>query len=148
MENRSEYFGVYPNTSDSSKGEVPFRAAIKTRRNGKENWINLGYTKTEKVAARVYNMYAICFFGKSAIINDVALNLDEQAEFEAFVHSTEKRQQRLAEARDRAHAVLDGGHQFRKHSDVRDEQRAREYAAEQAAAAASDALQPELPGVV
>ena len=119
--NRSDYLGVYNNTSDHSKAEVPFRVAIKLMNQGKPNWTNLGYTKSEAVAARIYNMYAINFFGKGAIINDVDLSLEEKQEFEAFVTNPEKpkRQVQLEKARTKAHAVLDAGHVFRVHTDLR-----------------------------
>lgn len=115
---RSQYLGVYNNTSDDSKSEVPFRAAIRRGQGPQANWVNLGYCKTEAVAARVYNMYAINFFGKGAIINDITLNPQELEEFEAFINAKPKRQERLAEARTRAMAVLNGGNVFRKHTEL------------------------------
>lgn len=114
---RSEYLGVY-NTTSSAKAEVPFRAAIRRGNGDTATWVNLGSMKSEKVAARVYNMYAINFFGKGAILNDVTLNLEEQREFEAFITAKPARTERLSQARDRAHAVINGGHVFRKHTEL------------------------------
>jgi hypothetical protein len=116
---RSDFFGVYNNTNPGTMNEVPFRAAI-CRNKGRDNeqWLNLGYTKTEAVAARIYNMYAVAFFGKGAIINDVTLTPEELGEFEAFIEKKEKRKETLANARARAHKVLADGHKFRKHTEV------------------------------
>jgi hypothetical protein len=117
---RSEYLGVYNNTNENSSAEVPFRVAIKRQFKGQSSWTNLGYCKSEKVAARIYNMYAINFFGKGAILNDIELSHDELVEFNEFVNNPEKpkRATQLAKARDRAHAVLNGGHTFRKHTEL------------------------------
>jgi hypothetical protein len=119
MTKRSEYLGVYTNTQDSSKAEVPFRAAIRRGNGEKATWVNLGYTVSEKVAARVYNIYAICFFGKGAIINDINLDLEEMREFEAFINAKPNRRARLDTARDKANAIIAAGHTFRKHTELK-----------------------------
>ena len=138
MSERSEYLGVYNNTSESSNAEVPFRVAIKRQFNGQASWTTLGYVKSEAVAARIYNMYAINFFGKGAILNEVTLTAPELEEFNAFVMNPEKpkRQQQLARARDRAQAILAGGNTFRKHTELEQNK------------PAPAAVQPELEGVV
>lgn len=128
---QSEYFGVYHNTQEASKTEVPFRAAVKLRRQGNDEWVNLGYTKHERVAARVYNMYAVKFFGAKAILNNVPnLSLEEQQEFEAFVNAEgkPKRREVRAEATRKAQAIIDGGNRFRKHDDPEFQQKAAEPA--------------------
>jgi hypothetical protein len=135
---RSEYLGVYHNTSDSSKAEVPYRVAIKRMFNGQPSWTNLGYVKSEKVAARIYNMYAVNFFGKGAILNDVKNDLEELREFDAFIHTEgkPKRKEQLMTARQKALAIKEGGHTFRMHTELEQNK------------PAPAAVQPELEGVV
>ena len=116
---RSEFLGVYNNKSANSMAEVPFRAALR-RGNGPEaNWINLGYCTTEAVAAKIYNMYAVNFFGKGAILNDVTLSADEQEEFNAFIQAKPKRIERFDEAFAVAAKLKAGGHVFRTHLSIR-----------------------------
>ena len=121
MTTRSEFLGTYNNTKDKT-GKIPFRAAIRRGNGDKAIWVNCGYTKSEKVAARIYNMYAICFFGKGAIINDVSLDLEELREFEAFINTKPARKERLSIARDAANALIAAGHRFRKHTELKKEE--------------------------
>ena len=118
--NRSEFLGVYNNTQEKSKSEVPFRVAIRRSRQGQApTWINLGYINSEKVAARVYNMYAINFFGKGAIVNDFGnMTPEETAEFEAFISAKEKRTERYNTAKARAQAIVADGGKFRTHVEL------------------------------
>ena len=81
-ETRSEYFGVYHNRKESTQAAVPYRAAIRRGRGDTAKWINLGYTKSEKVAAAIYNLYAVIFFGKGARVNEMTLNEAERQELE------------------------------------------------------------------
>jgi len=118
MTTRSEYLGVYNNKQESSATEVPFRAAIRRGVGKSATWVNLGYTKTEAVAAKVYNMYAIKFFGKGAIVNDVTLTPAEFIEFKAFIEAKPKRVSTLAESRDVANKIIHAGGKFRKHTEL------------------------------
>ena len=116
---RSEFLGVYNNKSANSMAEVPFRAALR-RGNGPEaNWVNLGYCTTEAVAAKIYNMYAVNFFGKGAILNDVTLSADEQEEFNAFIQAKPKRIERFDEAFATACKIKAEGHTFRLHTSLK-----------------------------
>jgi len=117
--NRSEFLGVYNNKQEKSKSEVPFRAAIRRGNGDKATWVNLGYTQTEAVAAKVYNMYAVNFFGKGAILNDVTLNASESAEFRTFLAAKPKRSVQFSEAKARATAVLKEGNTFRLHTSLK-----------------------------
>ena len=117
--NRSEFLGVYNNKSANSMSEVPFRAAIRRGNGDTATWVNLGYTKSEKVAAKVYNMYAVNFFGKGAILNDTVLSSDETEEFNAFIQAKPKRIERFDEAFAIACKLKAGGHIFRTHLSIR-----------------------------
>ena len=115
---RSEFLGVYNNNTESSKASVPFRAAIRMGHGAKARWLNLGYLASEKVAARIYNMYAVILFKKGAILNDVSLNNLELEEFQQFVNSKAKRLSSLEKARDISYALLSNGHKWRHHTDL------------------------------
>jgi hypothetical protein len=117
--NRSEFLGVYNNKSANSMSEVPFRAAIRRGNGETANWVNLGYTKSEKVAAKVYNMYAVNFFGKGAILNDTVLSSDETEEFNTFVQAKPKRTERFNEAHEKACKLRTEGHTFRLHTSLK-----------------------------
>jgi len=119
--NRSEFLGVYNNKSANSMAAVPFRAAIRRGNGDTATWVNLGYTKSEKVAAKIYNMYAVNFFGKGAILNDTALSADEVAEFEAFVQAKPKRHERFQEAKGLVAKIRAEGHTFRTHLSLKQE---------------------------
>ena len=115
------YIGVYHNTNDNNKAQVPFRVAIRRGRPGQQaQWVNCGYFRSERVAARVYNMYAVCFFGDKAILNDVQPTPEEVQEFQAFVHAEDKpnRAKRLAQAREVVQRAVASGKTFRKHTEV------------------------------
>jgi hypothetical protein len=66
-------------------------------------------------------MYAVNFFGKGAILNDVKNTVEELREFEAFItaEGKPKRQEQLAKARQKALAIKEGGHTFRMHTELR-----------------------------
>ena len=115
---RSQFLGVYNNKQESSATEVPFRAAIRRGVGKNATWVNLGYTKTEAVAAKVYNMYAIKFFGKGAIINDLTLTDAEFIEFKTFINDKPKRIDTLAKSRDIANTLIQSGGKFRKHTEL------------------------------
>ena len=117
--NRSEFLGVYNNKSANSMAEVPFRAAVRRGNGDTATWVNLGYTKSEKVAAKVYNMYAVAFFGKGAILNDTVLSADETAEFNAFVQAKPKRIERFDEAVHLVAKIRSEGHTFRLHTSLK-----------------------------
>lgn len=117
--NRSEFLGVYHNKSTPSNVEVPFRAAVRRGNGDTATWVNLGYTKSEKVAAKVYNLYSVCFFGKGAILNDTVLSADETAEFNAFVQAKPKRIERFNEAVVKAARIRGDGHTFRLHTSLK-----------------------------
>ena len=117
--NRSEFLGVYNNKSANSMAEVPFRAAIRRGIGDTATWVNLGYTKSEKVAAKVYNMYAVNFFGKGAILNDTVLSADETEEFNAFVQAKPKRVERFNEAAGNVAKIRAEGHTFRLHTSLK-----------------------------
>ena len=120
MTNRSEYLGVYHNTSDESREEVPFRVAIKLMRKGVAKWVNLGYVKSERVAARIYNVYAINFFGKGAILNEVDLTPEEVQEYNAFINKADKpkRLEQHNKACLAARRINDAGMRFKKHHEL------------------------------
>ena len=117
--NRSEFLGVYNNKSANSMAEVPFRAAVRRGNGDTATWVNLGYTKSEKVAAKVYNMYAVSFFGKGAILNDTVLSADETAEFNAFVQAKPKRVERFDQAVHLVAKIRGEGHTFRLHTSLK-----------------------------
>ena len=117
--NRSEFLGVYNNKSANSMAEVPFRAAVRRGNGDTATWVNLGYTKSEKVAAKVYNMYAVSFFGKGAILNDTVLSADETAEFNAFVQAKPKRIERFDQAVHLVAKIRGEGHTFRLHTSLK-----------------------------
>jgi len=117
--NRSEFLGVYNNKSANSMAEVPFRAAIRRGNGDTATWVNLGYTKSEKVAAKIYNMYAVNFFGKGAILNDTVLSADETEEFNTFVQAKPKRVERFDEAFTKACLIKATGHVFRTHLSIK-----------------------------
>jgi len=117
--NRSEFLGVYNNKSANSMAEVPFRAAIRRGNGDTATWVNLGYTKSEKVAAKVYNMYAVNFFGKGAILNDTVLSADETEEFNAFVQAKPKRVERFNEAAGNVAKIRAEGFTFRLHTSLK-----------------------------
>ena len=117
--NRSEFLGVYNNKSANSMAEVPFRAAVRRGNGDTATWVNLGYTKSEKVAAKVYNMYAVSFFGKGAILNDTVLSADETEEFNTFVQAKPKRVERFNEAVSIAAKIRGEGHTFRLHTSLK-----------------------------
>ena len=119
--NRSEFLGVYNNKSANSMAAVPFRAAIRRGNGDTATWVNLGYTKSEKVAAKIYNMYAVNFFGKGAILNDTVLSADETEEFNAFVQAKPKRVERFDEAVTVAAKLKASGHTFRTHLSLKKE---------------------------
>ena len=75
---KNSFLGVYEtNPEHDYAKEVPFRVAILVPASelsgenpeGDDVWINCGYFKTEAAAARAYNMYAIKYLGKDAILN-------------------------------------------------------------------------------
>ena len=138
---RSEYLGVYPNTNAKHMAEVPFRVAIRSNLHEKDTLTNYGYLKSDRVAAKFYNLYAINRFGEKAIINAVKLTAAEVVEFNEFINAKPKRIARLAEAKNRAVAITGGGLVFRTHLDLAKQQAEQEAAqAEALAAVAADML--------
>ena len=73
---RSRHLGVY-NNSDTDQ---PFRVAIKRYINDKPHYQNVGYFDTEDAAACVYNIYALCSFGKGAVLNNVEVTDEVELE--------------------------------------------------------------------
>jgi hypothetical protein len=81
MRERSRHLGVYYNY-DNSK---PYRVAIMRRVNGKKTYRNEGYFDHENTAAWVYNIHALCAFGKGAIVNDVDFTNDVEEEMTEYL---------------------------------------------------------------
>jgi len=93
---KNSYIGVYEtNPEHDYSKEVPFRVAINVpNEDGEANWINCGYFMTEAAAARAYNMYAIRYFGKSAVLNDIGVPTKAQNdEFNQFLNHKPHRAQ-------------------------------------------------------
>ena len=140
---RSEFLGVYHNTSPSSQAEVPFRVAIKRNVPGSAtDYTNYGYVKTEVAAAMVYNLYAVLRFGKGAILNDVQPTADDLSAYEDFINAKPLRRERQIESREKYKAVTAAGHTFRTHIKLREEQ-AQQAATQAEALAKANAEIPE-----
>ena len=122
-----KYNGVFINNSDKSKAEVPFRAALLlpeekqfTDNNGdRVEWLNLGYFKSAKVAARAFNMYAVLYYGEEAVINKIKCNAAENKEWLNFISLKANRQQANKTAAAKARALIAEGVAFKEYKPVK-----------------------------
>ncbi len=124
---RSEYLGVYT-IPEAKRGEDghSYRVAIKVkdRKTGKFVWKNMNGTfASEDAAARVYNVYAIAFFGKGAIINAVPSD-HGRAESGLYFLANEYRTATKLKMIDKFENIIKTGHTFRTHLDLIAEQNA------------------------
>lgn len=78
---RSKHVGVYHNY-DNNK---PYRVALRRMVNGKPIYRNLGYFQNEGTAAWVYNVHALCAFGKGAVINDIEESNEVEEEMTEYL---------------------------------------------------------------
>jgi hypothetical protein len=122
MAQRSEFLGVYNVTANKiEEGERPFRVAIKlkNRKTGAFNWFNVRDTFVSEIAAaRIYNAYAISFFGKGAILNDTSafeVGSEVIAEVMGYFEAKPNRQATMDKIVQKRTALMDGGHVFRTH---------------------------------
>lgn len=124
MAKRSEFLGVYNVAADQLKDEnKPFRVAIRfnDRKTGERKWFNVPqHFSTEVAAARVYNAYAIRFFGKGAILNKIneIAAMENVNEVHEYFNATPNREKVLQRSSKRVRELLEAGHVFRQHTEV------------------------------
>ena len=121
MAQRSEYLGVYNVAADKVEDGKVFRVAIKLkdRKTSKFSWFNVrDQFASEKSAARVYNAYAISFFGKGAILNKVEGTPEELQEVKTYFAAKPNRQETLEKVKAKMAKLTDEGHVFRTHLEL------------------------------
>ena len=125
MKNEPHFLGVYPNTNEAHKDEVPFRAAIRLpvekqwETNGETvEWLNIGYFKSRVVAARAYNMYAVLYEEQNAIVNDYGTpSAKDEKEWQDFIAAKPGRIRNNKLAAAKAQELMRGGNfRFRKYA--------------------------------
>ena len=118
---RSEFLGVYPTNPEAEYSkEVPFRVSMPLRKDGETEWINGGFFKTERTAARAYNMIAIQHLGKDAIVNDIGKPTKAMNdEFAQYLAGNPARAQSYKLTADKAKQLIAEYGKFQTHKDVR-----------------------------
>lgn len=118
---RSEFFGVYnTNPSADYAKEVPFRVALRIVGDDEDRWIYGGFFKTEKTAARVYNMMAIRQFGHDAVVNDIGKPTKAQnQEFSDYLNANPARGQMYKVTAKKAQQLIEEFGSFRTHKEVK-----------------------------
>ena len=127
---RSEYLGVYTIPEEKREEGRAYRVAlkIKDRKTNEFSWFNCPSTfASEEAAAHVYNVYAVTFFGKGAILNAVP---KDHGRAEAGLYFLEKpnRTQTKLKMIDKFEALKAQNHVFKTHRDLLAEQAARRAA--------------------
>lgn len=121
MAQRSEYLGVYNIPADKVEEGKTFRVAIKLkdRKTQKFSWFNVRDNfSSEKAAAKVYNAYAISFFGKGAILNHVEGTQEELAEAKTYFAAKPNRVETRNKVQAKYTQLLEEGHVFRLHTEL------------------------------
>ena len=123
MATRSKYLGVY-NVSEDKVVDGKYRVAIRKKNfiastpdKPVYDWFNVNQQfKTETAAARVYNAYAISFFGKGAVLNDVTLTDADTAEVLAYFNHNEFRAATMERIAKKMQDIKATGHDFKMHT--------------------------------
>ena len=117
---RSDFLGVYPTNPEAEYAkEVPFRVSLPIRKDGETEWVNGGFFKTEKTAARAYNMIAIQKLGQEAIVNDIGKPTKAQnEEFAQYLSHNPGRAQNYKLTAKKAKELIAKYGAFKTHLDV------------------------------
>lgn len=119
---RSQFLGVYNVAADKQQDGKAFRVAlkIKDRKTDEFSWFNAPeHFSTEEAAARVYNVYAVAFFGKGAILNVVEGTDAGDREVLMYFLANENRQQTMKKNQEKRDRMIQAGHVFRTHLELR-----------------------------
>ncbi len=125
MSTRSKFLGVY-NIAADKVVDGSFRVAIRkknyalsTPEKPHYDWFNVNQQfQTEEAAARIYNAYAISFFGKGAVLNDVDATPEGTQEVLAYFNAKENRTETLGRIKEKQKTILESGHTFKLHTQM------------------------------
>lgn len=125
MATRSKYLGVYNIAADKVVDGL-YRVAIRkknfqlsTPEKPHYDWFNVNQQfRTEEAAARVYNAYAISFFGKGAVLNEVPATQAGTDEVWAYFQAKENRAATLTRIKAKQKDILESGHTFKLHTQM------------------------------